>query len=261
MVRTINLAAAASLVNGLEDAITAFKNSDSEYDDVDFICKYDGSYTLANAIANGTDLTSDLFLAAAQDAMLNSRIPGIEVKIVIATKDDFIGNSLVLIKNKKGVANLTNITSFETLTLANLGSGHAWIANPDNAPAGKYAKDAIELTTSTGNWGALLVKASNEGTLGSNVQTTLAGLLANTNPAVGLVYNSDYKNSPSIPDTNAFFVAYAPQSVNDNIIYPAAVLTNAASHGVDTIAAAFVTFLKNYADTYFTVAMGYTSLN
>ncbi|MCL2256619.1 MAG: molybdate ABC transporter substrate-binding protein [Candidatus Bathyarchaeota archaeon] len=252
---TITIAAAASLKNGLPDLITAFQLTGNTAT----VIKYGGSIALAEEIKTG-DITPDVFLAASEDALDAAG----SAKVDNTTKDSFIANSLVLIKNITGKTALTGVTSFGTVTSGNIGSGHIWIADPDLAPAGEYAKDAF---TRTSNWSYIWdkVKPGADNTLGSDVQDTLTKLVADDNkptpiPAVGVVYRSDYKNPPSIPLSNAFFVNYAPYDTNVQIIYYAAALKNTLGD-IKPEAASFVSFLVANATTYFTVVKGFRATN
>ncbi|MCL2135751.1 MAG: substrate-binding domain-containing protein [Candidatus Bathyarchaeota archaeon] len=265
----IKIAAAASLKNGLDDAITAFKATDpTGYANLCFDVCYAGSYTLANKTVDDC-VPYDIYLAASDEndhKGMGKVVDACKVETnVTPNPRNFIANSLVLIKNVPGNTTLTGVTSFETVTSSNISCGHIWIADPDLAPAGEYAKDAF---IRTNNWDYVWnkVKPSADDTLGSDVQDTLCKLIADGNkptpiPAVGVVYRSDYLNCPSIPLCNTFFVNYAPQLTNEKIIYSAAVLTNATGHGVKCVAGQFVNFLAtNVAATNAFTVKGFRTL-
>ena len=255
---TINVAAAASTENGLPQAIEDFEDVNNDKVNVTF----DGSYTLANQIVYPLNNTYDVYLSASdgEDEFGMG-------KVVLANKVypqpapspapypvDFIANNLVLIKNAawvnySGSPSLPTVESFADVNnvkfplSASSPNRHVWIANRDLAPAGMYANEALNLT-SLGSWDDLVAKAIADGTLGSNVQTTLDGCINDPVPAVGIVYWSDYYSAINAsPAANITFVAYAPKTVNETIIYSAAVLTNAETHGVVSTAVDFVNFL------------------
>ncbi|MDR0461006.1 MAG: substrate-binding domain-containing protein [Nitrososphaerota archaeon] len=245
--KTIKVAAAASLKNGLETVIAAFKATPAG-SSVTFDVTYNGSYTLANQIVNNTVLY-DIYLAASDENDPDGMKKVVNAAKTISTPVLFIANDLVLIRNSKGT--FSGVISFGTVNSTTVGSGqHIWIANIEKAPAGKYAKAAFDLTTPS-SWTYLYGKAATDKTIGDDVQKTLAGVVndndINNIQALGVVYNSDYLNSPSAPGTKTFLVNYAPATINGTINYSAAVLTNATSsiHNVETEATAFVTFLVN----------------
>ncbi|MCL1970353.1 MAG: substrate-binding domain-containing protein [Candidatus Bathyarchaeota archaeon] len=254
----IKVAAAASLKNGLDDIIAAFEGSIGT---VKVYVDYAGSYALADIITTMGNTTYDVYLSASDETDLKGMkkvsnagkiLPDVPPVSPPSYSVEFIANDLVLIKNAAWVTNPpTPISGFGNVIKDILGSAHIWIANPDLAPAGEYAKEAFEATTSTTNWTQLLTKATANNTVGPDVQATLNGLINDSTAALGVVYRSDYKNPPSIPLSNAYFVNYAPLDINQKIIYSAAVLTNATSHGVAALAGNFVSSIVTNINTYF----------
>ena len=245
---TINLAAAASLVNGLPEAIAAFQFNNPT---VTFTIMYGGSDALAGLIVNPNNDYFDVFLSAGQGAMNEVQNASMVDTTVSPNPVQFIGNTLVLIKNSKADPSLNGVVSFATVIDTYVGSNHIWIANPSLAPAGQYARDQFTLTS---NWNYVFNKATNDNTIGSDVQITLNGLINDPKPAVDVVYNSDAKGAGIVPS------AEAEQTINNTIIYPAAVLTNANDHGVKALATAFVVSLLNPTITDIFTTKGFRSL-
>lgn len=132
-------------------------------------------------------------------------------------------NRLVLVAR---VRDAESVTSLEEL--AETGAMLA-IADPDLAPAGRYAKEAL---THLGLWDTFESRL----VYGTNVRTTL-GYVESENVAAALVYRTDVALSGGVG------VIYTlPQEAHSPIMYPAVVL---GTSDKQEQAAAFVEFLAS----------------
>jgi molybdenum ABC transporter molybdate-binding protein len=251
----ITIAAAASLVNGLEDndsgkswLIQAFKQSSPAYAGRDVTVPWYGSSgALARQIQAGA-INPDIFIAASKEAMDYAQNcspdnqPGDTNMVTPDTRFDFIGNTLVIFKNNAGSGLLVN--SFADVNSINFPQAvppatpinHIWIANPgapDYVPAGQYAQDAF---TFVETWSDVIAKVNADTTMASDVQATLRSCLLDNLPAIGVVYNSDALGA------SRTVAAVAPPEINTTIIYPAAQI-NRIGQNVSEISD-FLTFLK-----------------
>ena len=188
------IAAAASMENGLPDVITAFKTSNPNYAGINFNVLYGSSGFLARQII-GTQVPQifpDIFISASEEAMnvvASSPSPG------LADRQNIIGNTLVICKNT--AAGGLTISSFEAVTSSNVAliGVRIWLANPywpDYVPAGRYAQDAFLLyKPDAEHWDYVIGKALNANTLRPDVQFTVKGVAGDEYSAIGVVYNSD----------------------------------------------------------------------
>ncbi|MDR0318864.1 MAG: substrate-binding domain-containing protein, partial [Nitrososphaerota archaeon] len=123
----INVAAAASLKNGLGEIIEDFEGTYG----VEICVKYAGSYALANEIVAGCPY--DIYLAASDEYDIKGmkqvsyagkilQYPPLSDPSIYPVR--FIANDLVLVKNAAWMANpppqLTTINSFDDVTTAKL---------------------------------------------------------------------------------------------------------------------------------------------
>ena len=251
---TINLAVAASLVNGLPQAIAAFQTTPAG-SGATFTIMYGGSDALAGLIVNPNNDYFDVFLSAGQPAVTTVQNAGMVETSVSPNPQNFIANTLVIVKNS--LASSITINTFADVNAGNFplitpATAHIWIANPSLAPAGQYAQMAFSDPT-INTWSSVVYpKVIADGTMGSDVQVTLNSCLDDTLPAIAVVYLSDAVGKGLTAS------AVAPKNVNTQIVYPGAVLTNAANHGVVSAAQAFVTFLAaDNGTNYFTTTKGF----
>jgi molybdate transport system substrate-binding protein len=234
----ITIAAAASLINGLPTAITNFKDSDPEYENVEFNVTYGSSGALARQIVAGT-LPADIFISASVEAMDVADNAG---KIVSGSRQNWIANTLELIEKTTTSGSYVGIiTSYGDVNpTMGLSTTHIWLPNPyfpDYVPAGIYSEAAFRTyTPNSDHWGYAFGKAVYENTVRQDVQYTLNGIVADPYPAIGSVYHSDALGAGAA----VTHLAYAPLSVNNDIIYPAARVIQTPQ---DAVAAAFLAFL------------------
>ncbi|MCL2165482.1 MAG: substrate-binding domain-containing protein [Oscillospiraceae bacterium] len=262
----IKIAAAASLINGLPQIISAFNGQGGIYEEIE-VCVpwYASSGALARRII-GTQFPKifpDIFIAASEDAMdlvANFSVPNPPPSSLVSNREDIIGNTLVIVKNANAGGLTLAGNSFGAVNSGNaaLSGVHIWIANPDApdyVPAGIYAREAFKLYTPDANhWDYVFGKATSEGTLGSDVQKTLDGVVTDPGPAIGVVYNSDAKNECSVT-----IIAVADPPINDSIIYPAAQIYRSGQD--DGEIEAFLEFLDSPTAQGILLSKGFRELN
>lgn len=225
--------AAASLKTAL-DAVAAEFEAETGHD---VTVSYAGSGQLAKQIIQGAP--ADIFISAAENWMDEVERAGL---VVAGTRADLLGNQLVLIAHGKGAAPVEIAAGFDLAGM--LGDGRLSMAMVEAVPAGQYGKAALE---SLGIW------ASVEGSVAQseNVRAALALVSAGEAP-FGIVYASD-----AVADDNVTVVGRFPAESHAPIVYPAALLTEAA----DAADRAFLEALSgDGADAIF-AAQGFAILN
>ncbi|MCZ8335824.1 MAG: molybdate ABC transporter substrate-binding protein [Rhodobacteraceae bacterium] len=225
--------AAASLKTAL-DAVAAEFEAETGHD---VTVSYAGSGQLAKQIIQGAP--ADIFISAAENWMDEVERAGL---VVAGTRADLLGNQLVLIAHGKGAAPVEIAAGFDLAGM--LGDGRLSMAMVEAVPAGQYGKAALE---SLGIW------ASVEGAVAQseNVRAALALVSAGEAP-FGIVYASD-----AVADDNVTVVGRFPAESHAPIVYPAALLTEAA----DAADRAFLEALSgDGADAIF-AAQGFAILN
>ncbi|HVV93033.1 MAG TPA: molybdate ABC transporter substrate-binding protein [Hyphomicrobiales bacterium] len=214
----LTVLAAASL----KDALNAAVKDWSKTSDVPVRVSYAGTPALAKQIEAGAP--ADVFISADLDWMDREAKKGL---IVAATRQDLLGNSLVLAAGAdSGIApvTITKSTDFKAL----LGGGKLAMALVDSVPAGKYGKQAL---TALGQWDAVqpsVVQAE-------NVRVALA-YVARGEAKFGIVYSTDAAIEPKVKIVGTF-----PASSHPAIIYPIAVLKSSTEQDAAT---RFVHFLE-----------------
>lgn len=196
----ITVFAAASLKEALDANLKAF-GADTRHQ---VRVSYAGSNALARQIEHGAP--ADLFISADEEWMeyLEARkllVPG--------TRRNLVGNRLVLIAPAASPLKLAIAPNFALA--AALGNGRLALANPDNVPAGKYARAAL---TQLGVWTAV------EKTLtrSENVRASLV-LVARGEVPLGIVYATDAAAEPRVRVVDIFAA-----TLHLPIVYPAALL-------------------------------------
>ena len=196
--------AAASLKESLDKQIQVFQGKRGHV----VRASYAGSNALAKQIENGAP--ADLFLSADEEWMdyLATR-----KLVVAATRRDLVTNELVLIAPAQSTAKVELTTTGAAASLATaLGQGRLAVANPDNVPAGKYARTAL---TALGAWAEVEPKLARS----ENVRAALA-FVARGEAPLGIVYRTDAIAEPRVRVLAAF-----PASTHAPIMYPAAIVT------------------------------------
>ena len=196
--------AAASLKTALDGVAADFEAATGH----EVTVSYAGSNALAKQIIDGAP--ADIFLSAAVNWMDEVEKAGL---VVPGTRADLLGNRLVLIAHGKGVAQVEIVPGFDLAGL--LGDGRLSMAMVDAVPAGQYGKAALE---HLGVWPAVAGAVAQS----ENVRAALSLVAAGEAP-FGIVYASD-----AAAEDNVTVVATFPEESHPPIVYPVALLTEAA---------------------------------
>ena len=207
----ITVFAAASLENVLDDIDGAFTKSTG----VKVIEGHGSSSVLIKQIAHGP--AADVFLAADRESMDF----GSQKKLIKDdTRVDLLGNRLVLIAPR--YSNLDNVAigpDFAKL----VGNASIAIGDPDDVPAGRYAKAALE---KLGAWQAVARKLL----ITAHVRVALAKVARGEVP-LGIVFATDAMASPGVKIIGTF-----PADSHPAIVYPVAVTTTSKPEAVRYLA-------------------------
>jgi molybdate transport system substrate-binding protein len=169
---------------------------------------YAGSSALAQQIIAGAP--ADIFISAASAWM--DAVEG-EGLVVEGSRTDLLGNTLVLIAHGPDAAPVEIAPGVDLAGL--LGGGKLAMALVDAVPAGQYGKAALE---TLGIWDAVSPSVAQS----DNVRAALA-LVSTGEAPYGIVYATD-----AAADDNVTIVGTFPADSHPPIIYPAALLTEAA---------------------------------
>lgn len=196
--------AAASLKDALDAVAADFQAETGNTVTI----SYAGSNALAKQIIEGAP--ADIFISAAVNWMDEVEKAGL---VVPDTREDLLGNTLVLVAHGKDVAPVEIGEGFDLKAL--LGDGKLSMAMVDSVPAGQYGKETLE---KLGLWSAV------EGSVAQSENVRAALALVSTGEApYGIVYASD-----AVADENVTVVGTFPNDSHKAIVYPAALLTGAA---------------------------------
>lgn len=128
------------------------------------------------------------------------------------TRENLLGNKLVLVAGKDVDTNITVAPHFDLLGA--LKGGRLAMADPDSVPAGKYGRTAL---ISLGAWNGVVNHVVNA----ENVRVALAYVARGEAP-LGIVYETDAK-----ADSNVKIVGVFPESSHQPILYPVALVKDA----------------------------------
>ncbi|MCH8816553.1 MAG: molybdate ABC transporter substrate-binding protein [Chloroflexi bacterium] len=195
---SILVAAAASLTDALVEAGEAFESRTG----IEVAFSFGGSNALARQVELGAPADAVIFAGAAPMDRLEA-----SGHIDAGTRSNLLRNRLVLIGDK-GAAPLAALRDLASTR------GRIALADPALAPAGLYAKQALE---TSGLWDGLQ----------SRVIPTLdvraaVGAVDTGSVAFGLVYATDAANASGV-----VVVFEVPETLHDPIVYPAAVVNEA----------------------------------
>ena len=196
--------AAASLKNALDAVAADFQTATGHT----VVISYAGSNALAKQIIEGAP--ADLFVSAAENWMDEVEKAGL---VVEGTREDLLGNTLVLIAHGKDAAPVEITEGFDLKAL--LGDQKLAMALVDSVPAGQYGKASL---TALGIWDQVEPSVAQA----DNVRATLQ-LVASGEAPYGIVYATD-----AAADDNVTVIGTFPAGSHPAIIYPAALLTEAA---------------------------------
>ncbi len=204
--------AAASLADAMEEVERAFEQDS----DVDVVLSYGGSQSLARQIVGGAP--ADVFISAGGSPMDELRAEG----LIAGDPSELFGNALV-------VATRSPDLSPESLAeLVRPGRTRVAVADPELAPAGRYARQALE---SAGLW------EPSDGSLvfAPDVRAALA-YVQSGNADAAIVYRTDAVATQGVRTLNI-----VPADSHDRIAYPAAVVGRSSNQA---LAARFVEYLQ-----------------
>ncbi len=196
--------AAASLKNALDAVAADFQTATGHT----VVISYAGSNALAKQIIEGAP--ADLFVSAAENWMDEVEKAGL---VVEGTREDLLGNTLVLIAHGKDAAPVEITEGFDLKAL--LGDQKLAMALVDSVPAGQYGKASL---TALGIWDQVEPSVAQA----DNVRATLQ-LVASGEAPYGIVYATDAAAGDDVTVVGTF-----PAGSHPAIIYPAALLTEAA---------------------------------
>ena len=205
--------AAASLV----DALTEIEREFEAQSDTSVAFSFGGSQTLAQQIASGAP--ADLFIAAGEFPIEFLA----ERELLDQDASNILANKLVVVTRSDGV----RLDSMEQLVIKETVERVA-IADPNLAPAGRYARESL---TRLGLWDAIQKKL----VIGVNARATLA-YVESGNVDAALVYQTD---AAIAGDVQALDIV--PPESHSAIVYPAAIIKR-SEHKVE--AREFLEFLR-----------------
>jgi molybdate transport system substrate-binding protein len=213
---TLNISAASSLTNALNEVNTAYTQLKPW---VTITPNYGSSGTLQTKIENGAPC--DVFFSAAAAQMDNLQNENL---LLAGSRVNLLTNKIVLIVPKGSTLGLK---SFNDLTLPAVKL--IAIGDPKSVPAGTYAQTAF---TELG----ILTAIQSKFVLGANV-TQVLQYVDSGNVDAGVVYSTD-----ALSDSNVTVIATGPADVNATIVYPAAIIK---ASKVASAAQDYITFLSS----------------
>jgi molybdate transport system substrate-binding protein len=211
----ITVLAAASLTDVLQDIGRDYEAARGRK----VVFSFAASMTLAKQIEASSG--ADLFISADAESM-----DYLDQKRLIArsTRQNLLGNSLVLIAPSSARATLAIVPGFNLA--AALNGGRLAVANTESVPAGRYAKAAL---TKLGAWDGVKSRLAE----GEDVRATLAYVARGEAP-LGVVYATDAKVESRVRIVSTF-----PPDSHPPIIYPVALTADANAQATD-----FLDYLK-----------------
>jgi molybdate transport system substrate-binding protein len=207
--------AAASLATAMEEIGAEFEATS----DATVSFSYGGSQTLAQQVAGGAP--ADIIVAAGELPMQFL----IERKFVRSEPIALLTNKLVVVV-QKGAKQPDTLQD-----LIGTGFPSVAIADPDLAPAGNYAREALK---KLGLWTPIEQKL----VFGPDVSSTLA-YVESGNADAALVYETDARASSSVQ-----VLDIVPIQSYSSIVYPAAMIDEAPN---EAVARLFLEFLEDQA--------------
>ena len=204
--------AAASLADVMEEVEVEFERDG----DVDVSFSYGGSQTLARQIVGGAP--ADVFISAGGSPMDELRVEG----LTVGEPAELFGNKLVVAIRSPDFTpeSLTDLVGQEGVRIA--------MAGPELAPAGCYAKQALESLELWEPSGGSLVFAP-------DVRAALA-YVETGNVDAAIVYRTDAEAAGDVRTLDI-----VPADSHERIVYPAAVVGRSSNQA---LAARFVGFLR-----------------
>lgn len=209
--------AAASLKNALDSINAQWQKETGKSARI----SYAASSALAKQIENGAP--AQLFISADIPWM-----DYVEKKDLIKkeTRSDLLGNRIVLVAPKDKAKAVDIKPGFDLAKV--IGDGRLAMANVESVPAGRYGKASLE---KLGVWASVSGKLAQA----ENVRAALLLVSRGEAPA-GIVYQTDAASDKGVTIIGTF-----PQDTHPPIIYPVALIANAAHPD----AAAFLAYIKS----------------
>jgi len=194
---------AASTTNVVQDLAAIYR----EKSGVTLVTSFASSSTLAKQIEQGAP--ADIYISANPKWMDYLEKAG---KVIQGTREDLLGNRIVLIAPKNSA--LTSVDIKPGFDLPGLlgGDGRLGMGDPAHVPAGIYGKRALE---SLGVWSAVEGKV----TPMNDVRAALAIVERGETP-LGVVYATDVAMSDKVKVVGVF-----PESSHPPIVYPVAIVS------------------------------------
>jgi molybdate transport system substrate-binding protein len=214
---SITVSAASSLTEAFTDIATAFE---TEHPGTDVKLNFAGSGTLRMQIEGGASI--DVFASASESHM---NLLSEEELIEESSRTDFTSNTLVMVVPDSTIESGTYPVSLENLTSDSVEK--IAIGNPETAPVGKYAEQALE---EAGLWDQLQEKLI----YAENVKQVLTYVETGEVEA-GFVYRTDAESGQK----DLYEITYTVP-VNASISYPIAVINGSENKD---LAQEFVNFV------------------
>ncbi len=194
----LNVSAAASLTDALQAINAIYMQANSN---VKITANFASSGTLQKQIEQGAP--ADVFISAASKQMDALQTGGL---IVDSSRQDLLQNKVVLVVPADSTLTLSSFNDLvnDDVKLIALG-------DPEFVPAGTYGKQAFDLLGITDQIQSKLM-------LGSDVRQVLS-YVESGNVDAGVVYSTDAAITSGVK-----IVAEAPAEINDQIVYPVAII-------------------------------------
>ena len=205
--------AATSLTNALGDVEEAFEGQGG----ADVVFSFGGSQMLAQQIVGGAP--ADVFISAGEfpvDFLVRKGE-------ITAVRADLLSNRLVLVQRDGSDVELSSISQLATSLVERIA-----VADPDLAPAGRYATESL---VNLGLWAAIEGKV----VMGPDVRATLA-YVESGNADVALVYVTDARLAQGVR-----LLDIIPQDSYSPVVYPAVLI---GASGQKDGARDFIAFLE-----------------
>lgn len=187
--------APASMSDVLPEVLLDFKDPD-----INVIFDFGGSAILASKISNGAPANIYISAGTSTFKILESN------NLLAKAPETIVKNSLIVVATKE-FQNLNTIYDIEKKEISRIA-----IANPDFAPAGEYA---IEALRNLKIWNSIKDKV----VFGADVRSTLNYVITE-NSDIAIVYASDILSTSLKP------IKIIPKDSYSNIIYPATIIKN-----------------------------------
>jgi len=225
----LNVLAAASLTSAITEINAAYV---SERPWVTIVPNFASSNTLQIQIEHGG--ACDVFFSAAAAQMDNLQNRG---WLIDGTRRDILSNKLVLIVPANSTLGLTDFVDLALPKVTMVAIG-----DPNSVPAGAYAKQTFDLL-------GITAQVQSKYLLGTDARGVLAHVESGSVSA-GVVFATD-----ALISNKVRVVASAPDAINANIVYPAAVTKNSRNHAE---AQEYINFLSSEEATAIFIKYGFT---